>query len=159
MLANGVDDGLSIRYFLRVLAVLRLNEMTLHDMKEYKLLIKKIEKKLNKLRLKPKVVTNRLQTIKLKIDKQLEQIKQNASQTATIDEFGSMSISESLSQSVSTERSQVDDTIFESASPNKDWNNCIFVLIAFIYLIPNIVSLNVSLYPCISIFLHIHSLF
>lgn len=118
MLSNGVDDGLSNKYFLRVLTVLRMNDMTLQDIKEYKLLVKKIEKKLNRLKNKPKVTTTRLQTIMAKIDKQVAQIRQNASQTATIEEFGSMSLSESLSQSL-TERSQVDDTLIES-SPTKE---------------------------------------
>ena len=112
---NGVDDTLSIKYYLRVLSVLRLTEMSSHDIKEYKLLVKKIERQLNRLKTKTKLTLNRLQTIKTKIDKQLELIKENASQTSTFEDFGSLSLSQNLSQSMS-ERSQVDDTIVESDS-------------------------------------------
>ena len=112
---NGVDDTLSIKYYLRVLSVLRLTEMSSHDIKEYKLLVEKMERQLNRLKTKTKLTLSRLQTIKTKIDKQLELIKENASQTSTFEDFGSLSLSQNLSQSMS-ERSQVDDTIVESDS-------------------------------------------
>ena len=112
---NGVEDTLSIKYYLRVLSVLRLTEMSSHDIKEYKLLIKKIERQLNRLKNKTKLTSNRLQTIKTKIDKHIEVIKENASQVSTFEDFGSLSLSQSLSQSLS-ERSQVEETYFESNS-------------------------------------------
>ena len=112
---NGVDDSLSIKYYLRVLSVLRLTEMSSHDINEYKLLIKKIERKLKRIKNKTKLTANRVQTIKSKIEKQTEQIKENATQVSTFEDFGSLSLSQSLSQSLS-ERSQVDETVIENNS-------------------------------------------
>ncbi|CAG2166755.1 unnamed protein product [Oppiella nova] len=111
--ANGLDDTLCNKYYLRVLSVLRLTEMTKHDIKEYKLLIKKIERALNKQKVKTKLTVNRLQTIKLKIEKQIDVIKHNTSQVSIIEDFGSVSLSQSMSQSFS-ERSQVDETVLET---------------------------------------------
>ena len=108
-----MDDILSNKYYLRVLSVLRLTEMSSHDIKEYKLLIEKINKKLKRLKNKTKLTSNRLQTIKTKIEKQIETIKENASQVSTIEGFGFLSLSQSLSESLS-ERSQIDETIIDT---------------------------------------------
>ncbi|CAG2119551.1 unnamed protein product, partial [Medioppia subpectinata] len=118
IVANGVDDILWSKYYLRVLSVLRLREMTTHDIKEYRLLIKKIERVLNKRKVKTKLTLNRMQTIKSKVEKQVELIGHNSSQVSIIEDFGSVSLSQTLSQSIS-EHSHVDETMLDNSQTSQ----------------------------------------
>ena len=83
--------------------------MSTRDIKEFKLLVKKIEKSVNKIKVKTKVTVNRMQTIKSKIEKQIELIRVNASQVSTIDNLESLS----LSQSISDDISHIDETMID----------------------------------------------
>ncbi|XP_054157960.1 condensin complex subunit 3-like [Oppia nitens] len=114
--ANDLNDLLSNKYYLRILSVLNLNEMATHDIKEYKLLIKRIEKFVNKSKSRTKLTMNRLQTIKTKIDKQMDLIKLNSSRVSTIENFESLSLSQSMSQSSCDELSHIDETLLSIKS-------------------------------------------
>jgi len=94
-----VGHELSTKYYLRVLSDLRFNEMSTQNVKEFRVLIKKIDKQYKKLSGVTKSTLSRIEDIKEKINKQIELIKHNSSQISIIEDFGSQSLSQTMSES------------------------------------------------------------